>query len=225
MDKATHHGVSDHDRSLIKNTGKLFGRNIVEFFGVAPSPVRPVLYFLPIDIGLVYFCYARGISVNTIAIAFGSGFLAWTFAEYLFHRFLFHCRPKSSLMRNLVDYLHVRHHKEPLKLPSVVLPLWQMILFSLAGILLLWPIFQSFELALLAYIGFGIGYLTYESVHYLMHLAVLRVSPAPGWTTYHLFHHFTNSRVNFGISSSFWDRVFFTYCKPDHRFTIESIRS
>lgn len=210
--------------SLRDSKRSLLGRT-VEFYGIAPSPLRPTLYFLPIDLALIYFCYARGVTLNIIAIALCIGFLFWTLAEYLIHRFLFHSRPSSPRMRNLVDYLHVRHHKEPLKLPSVVLPLWLMIVFSLAGILLLWVILQSFELAVLTYIGFGVGYLVYECTHYLMHRALLQNSTAPDWTKFHLFHHFVDARVNFGISSAFWDRVFSTYRQPERDFSHELIRS
>lgn len=200
-----------------ESTGSAY-EAVIDFFGIAPSPLRPVLFFLPIDIGVFYFCYMRGMTMIVMITAFASGFLVWTLAEYLFHRFLFHSRPTHPLMRQLVDYLHVRHHKEPFKLPSVVLPLWLMIVFSVAAVPLLWPLLQDFELALLVYTGFGVGYLVYETTHYIMHMALLKSERWPGWAASHLCHHFVNARNNFGISSSFWDRLFFTYQKPPTGF-------
>lgn len=214
MIKAGSRISSDHEARAEGKAGRSLLGTVVEFFGIAPSPLRPVLFFAPIDVGVLYFCYERGIPLGTITISFISGFLAWTLAEYLLHRYLFHASPRRPLMRRLVDYLHVRHHKEPLKLPSVVLPLWLMLVISIPGILMLWPVFQSFEIALLVYTGFGVGYLVYESSHYIMHMALLRRKNRPAWAACHLDHHFANARMNFGISSQFWDRIFLTYQKP-----------
>ena len=206
-------------------TGRPLLRRAVAFFGMAPSPLRPVLFFAPIDVCILYYCYAQGIPLTTITVAFSSGFLIWTLAEYLLHRFLFHSSPHSPRMRRLIDYLHIHHHKEPLVPPSNVVPIWTMIVLSIAGILLLWPVLQSFYTALLTFTGFGVGYLCYESSHYIMHLALLREKVWPAWAACHLDHHFANARMNFGVSSSFWDRVFFTYSRPEKHATVEPIRS
>lgn len=220
MNKAGSRTSVDHEAGAEGKTGRSRLGSAAEFFGIAPSPLRPVLFFAPIDVGVLYFCYQRGVPLGAITVAFVSGFLAWTLAEYLLHRFLFHASPHWPMMRRLIDYLHVRHHKEPFKLPSVVLPLWLMIAISVAGILLLWPVFQSFDTALLVYTGFGVGYLFYESSHYIMHMALLREKVWPVWAACHLDHHFANARMNFGISSSFWDRLFRSYRKPSRSLPV-----
>ena len=49
-------------------------------------------------------------------VAFLGGFLLWTFAEYLLHRFVFHSEkwlPDSRLIRYLHYALHGVHHMLP----------------------------------------------------------------------------------------------------------------
>jgi len=197
------------------DVGGLSWGSVTRFFGVSPSPLRPVLFFLPIDAGVLAICYAAGTSIRTFIVTLAAGFLAWSLAEYLLHRFLFHARPRRAWLRAILDRLHHHHHRYPYDLPSVALPLWFMIGFSMAAVLVLLVLIDSWSVALLLYTGFGVGYLCYEVTHYLTHRALLREEVWPRWASPHLSHHFACAGAHFGVTTTIWDRIFRTYEKPD----------
>lgn len=213
--KATRSFHAEEARS--RDAGRLSWGSAIRFFGVAPSPLRPVLFFLPIDAGVLTICHAAGTPIRTFIVTLAAGFLAWSLAEYLLHRFLFHARPRQTWLRALLDRLHHHHHRHPYDLPSVALPLWFMIGFSIAAVLVLLLLIDSWTVALLLYTGFGVGYLCYEVTHYLTHRALLRNQVWPPWASPHLSHHFSYAGAHFGVTTTIWDRVFQTYAKPDRQ--------
>ena len=63
--------------------------------------------------------------------------------------------------------------------------------------------------------GFLITYISYEVVHRRIH-----THPPTGWYSrmvrkHHLYHHFGTPKLNHGVTSRFWDRVFGTFQAPE----------
>jgi sterol desaturase/sphingolipid hydroxylase (fatty acid hydroxylase superfamily) len=135
-------------------------------------------------------------------IACLAGIILWTFLEYVVHRFALHRIPYLAAMHDL-------HHDNPrgfvgtptwLSLSSIccgaLLPLWGQIGFSLAG---------TFSAGLM------LGYLWYGATHYIIHH--WRIEPGNLLYTLkrrHVLHHYARKPCNYGVTSSFWDRVFGT---------------
>ena len=59
-------------------------------------------------------------------------------------------------------------------------------------------------------IGFGIGYLVYDMTHYYIHHAVPKSEFFKKQKHRHVFHHYFDPNVNFGISNPLFDYVFRT---------------
>jgi 4-hydroxysphinganine ceramide fatty acyl 2-hydroxylase len=59
--------------------------------------------------------------------------------------------------------------------------------------------------------GFALGYLAYDMTHYsIHHFKPPRVKWLKNVWKSHIDHHFRDSTRGYGVSSSFWDRVFGT---------------
>ena len=151
------------------------------------------------------FVLVPGTIIAVSAMAFGatvilflSGIAAWTLTEYILHRFLFHGAMRQQ---------HGMHHRDQAAyigaqggfFLAIVVPLY---------VAMAWGIGVAVATATTA--GYLIGYLAYLLIHDAMHHSDIY----PGNWLYaqmqrHVGHH-KNARSNFGVSTDFWDRVFFT---------------
>ena len=137
-----------------------------------------------------------------------AGLVVWTFAEYAIHRFMSHRVPPF-------DRLHDAHHAEPEALigaPPIIGILLILGVGSLPLLVFHVPVASGFTSGLL------IGYVAYMLVHHAAHhwkagqgtwLFELR--------RHHALHHFRSDEGNFGIITSFWDRLFGTAFEPARR--------
>lgn len=117
-----------------------------------------------------------------------AGFVVWTLAEYLIHRLIFH---------GLEPYRHqhLLHHRDPREYVGVSPKGTVPALFAL-GLLL--PAGY--------YVGLLAGYYTYIVMHDQFH----HTPRDSAMARRHERHH-NQWRVNFGVSTSLWDRVFGTF--------------
>ena len=59
--------------------------------------------------------------------------------------------------------------------------------------------------------GFGVGYVSYDMMHYAVHhVQNSKIALFRKIRRHHMAHHFRDTRLGFGVSSYFWDRVFKT---------------
>ncbi|WP_158509761.1 sterol desaturase family protein [Methylobacterium sp. AMS5] len=148
--------------------------------------------------------YADFVSMPALALAlilFGGatlpgialGLVAWTLAEYVIHRVLFHRLP-------LFKAGHDEHHAKPSGRTGVT---------SWHSLLVFGVLFLALPAGVLA--GLALGYLAYIAAHHAVHHWRI----APGHVLYglkirHAMHH-RGDEVNFGVVTTAWDRVFGTY--------------
>jgi len=134
------------------------------------------------------------------------GAFAWTFVEYLMHRFNGHAlKGRTRFSRE-----HLAHHADPGSFTSwptkirLALPLAS--LFTIAAIALAGPIHGAlFSSSLLG------AYLGYEWLHERAHTHAPS-GPYGRWARLHHFsHHFSNPTTNHGVTTPIWDIVFRTY--------------
>ncbi|MCF3947006.1 sterol desaturase family protein [Acidiphilium sp. AL] len=139
-------------------------------------------------------------------------------SEYGYHRFAFHAKPMRAVpfILRLQHRLHYDHHVEPDRLDLLFLPLWFLIpnLAVTGGLVaLIWP-----NLSVVASIiaGAMLAILYYEWVHYVAHIPYRPRTRWGRWIKkYHLWHHFKNERLWFGVTNPSFDLAMRTYARPD----------
>ncbi len=134
------------------------------------------------------------------AVAAAAGFVGWSLTEYRLHRWLLHGPMTVARLG------HLHHHASPKSLIST--PVGVM----LAGALVMWALLELVlpgGLAVWAVAGFYLGYNTYSILHHVQHHRPTLASDV-GRLDFHDAHH-RRHVVNYGIITTFWDRVFGTY--------------
>ncbi|MFM1913225.1 MAG: hypothetical protein RIR51_1063 [Bacteroidota bacterium] len=190
-----------------KGQARLFKSNYLEFF----TKTHPLIIwgiYLPLIIFSFFYCHSIGYSWLTTCLVFISGLFFWSFAEYMLHRFAFHIIPDSELGKRISYIIHGNHHHYPKDrqrlfmppLPSILLP------SMIFGIIYLFLREWSFAF----FPGFLFGYLLYGTMHYAIH----SFNPPfpwlkPLWKNHYL-HHYKDENKGFGVSSTFWDKIFGT---------------
>ncbi|HYV66513.1 MAG TPA: sterol desaturase family protein [Myxococcales bacterium] len=135
-----------------------------------------------------------------------AGVIWWTFAEYAFHRWVYHLKA----LRAIGDPIHLYHHRN-----VEDRAVWN------AGPLLALPIASSMALPVLAVtrsvrrtamvlLGSVAAYFVYEWVHHAVHARPHARGPLAWLQGFHLHHH-RDPRRCFGVTSPIWDLVFGTF--------------
>jgi len=133
-----------------------------------------------------------------------AGFLGWGLLEYVIHRWVLH-GALFFARRN-----HARHHGDVHALIST--PVLGIAMGALALRVWLGLVLPS-GLASLTVFGLYAGYNYFALLHHLQHhggATIARVAPWRTLATLHDVHHH-RPHVNYGITTTCWDRVFRTY--------------
>jgi sterol desaturase/sphingolipid hydroxylase (fatty acid hydroxylase superfamily) len=132
-----------------------------------------------------------------------AGLVLWTFLEYAIHRIALHRMPVFSPMHNL-------HHGAPLA--YIATPSWVSVSVWLTvfGLPLWW--FAGFNVADGIMVGLMTGYWWYGYVHHVIHHHAHK--PSSNYFSelraWHMRHHHSPKRGNFGVTTRLWDHVFGT---------------
>ncbi|HUQ97702.1 MAG TPA: sterol desaturase family protein [Chitinophagaceae bacterium] len=191
-----------------KGRAQLFQNPYVEMLTKAHPLVIWGMY-LPFIIGLpVHAVSTLQVPAGKAALLFFSGMAFWTFFEYLMHRYAFHLVSDSPRAKKFIYVMHGNHHHYPRDRDRLFMPPLPSVLISGAIFVLQYLLLR--EYTFLFFPGFILGYLLYASIHYAIHAW----NPPfkwlkPLWRNHHL-HHYKNEERGFGVSSTFWDRVFGT---------------
>jgi len=199
-----------------KGTKQLFDNAVLEKLSRTHISV-PLLIFFSYATGLLYWNirYTTLNAVTTVVLFF-VGFIAFTWVEYLVHRYVFHMKPYTELRSKLQYIIHGVHHEFPKDKDRLAMPPLLSITIGTILLLLFKVIMGDFVFAFLP--GFMVGYATYLAVHYLVH-----AYPPPKnffktlWVN-HSVHHYKDGEVVFGVSSPLWDYLYGTldYKKSGH---------
>lgn len=206
--------TSPVDRNL-----RLFGSDYLEVLSKTPWYMIPVVWipviiaFAVFGIREIYNHYQReNVFIITTVFVFCFGVALWSILEYSLHRWVFHLKPPdwSPKLITMHFLLHGLHHKVPfdsgrLLFPPVPAAMLGVILYTLiSSILPQWMLHCTCA-------GVATGYLCYDLTHFYLHYG----SPSGDsylytMKRYHNQHHFAQQEIGFGISTSFWDRIFKT---------------
>ncbi|RFC53128.1 sterol desaturase family protein [Brumimicrobium aurantiacum] len=195
---------------------KLFKSKMVEYLTRTNIYVINSMYIL-ISIMLIstYF-YNVNPSILAIFKWFAIGFLSWTLAEYLMHRFLYHKIKDASYDKGIQYLFHGIHHRYPTDNDRMILPVIPSLFIAALFLGLFYLIFQSEALVFGA--GFLIGYLVYMTIHWTIH----KFSPPKNkflswWWNHHNIHHYQQHDKAFGVSTPIWDIIFRTMPEKNRR--------
>ncbi|HEX4403189.1 MAG TPA: sterol desaturase family protein [Polyangia bacterium] len=130
-----------------------------------------------------------------------TGFLSWTLAEFLLHRYIYH------LWTSFLTEGHALHHKSPRALIGVPWYLTTIIVVL---------VFELVALPLRAsstgvFMGFcWLGYILYCVAHHGSHHWSFKSGWLKKMKRHHLLHH-AHPEYNWGFTTPLWDHVFGTH--------------
>jgi dihydroceramide fatty acyl 2-hydroxylase len=196
-------------RVVRAETCRMFENDVLERFSRI-HPATPFVVWIPIAL----FFVARSVLRHDLAPAavaglFLCGTFAWTFAEYVLHRAIFHWTNDAAWGRRIHFLLHGVHHDFPSDKDRLVMPLPTS--FFLAVIFYaLFTVTMNRTFGEPFFAGFVVGYLFYDGTHYYVHHFV----PTTRWGKFlrrhHMTHHHADHDGGFGVSTPLWDMVFRT---------------
>ncbi len=148
---------------------------------------------------------------SPIAVAVGA--LVFFGSEYTTHRFLFHAKPSASaFVLRLQHRLHYDHHVRPAELDLLFLPAWFVVPVAALTFAIYLAVARDVALAAALLLGSVLALFYYEWVHYVAHIPFVPRTPLGRWVKkYHLWHHFKNERLWFGVTNPSMDFVGLTY--------------
>jgi 4-hydroxysphinganine ceramide fatty acyl 2-hydroxylase len=150
--------------------------------------------------------------LGQLFLLFALGVFIWTFLEYLLHRFLFHVQIpiQDPRVREIVNGSHLLHHASPRDRNKILVhPVYGLVVSTLLyGIL--YAIFINAVSGVVVLTGIWAGFLYYEAVHYRVHFSLSASGLVARQRRTHFYHHFTNNKRCFGVTTPLWDYVFGT---------------
>lgn len=192
-----------------EDTCRMFENDLLERFSRI-HPATPFVVWIPVAaLFLARSAMRHDLAPSGVAALFVAGIFAWTFAEYVLHRWVFHWTNDTPWGKRVHFLLHGVHHDFPNDKDRLVMPLptsvpLAILFYSVFSLALGRAIGEPF------FAGFVVGYLFYDGTHYFVH----HFAPRSRWGKFlrrhHLTHHFADHDGGFGVSSPIWDYVFRT---------------
>ncbi len=145
--------------------------------------------------------YAKDIWAS-IAL-FVVGVIFFTFLEYAVHAWLFH---ENHPLKVFIEG-HAHHHQNPFSYDAMPFFMSAVIATFFAWLLhYIMPLGDA--LAIVG--GMALGYFNYGIMHHIMHRTEFNSKYWRYMQEFHFVHH-KKPKLNHGITTDFWDRVFGTY--------------
>jgi sterol desaturase/sphingolipid hydroxylase (fatty acid hydroxylase superfamily) len=139
-------------------------------------------------------------------IAFLIGVVTWTLTEYLLHRFLGHVHKGKNFFKSE----HLLHHSKA----NYFAPAYKKAMFAVlvsSALLIMISFFAPLLVAAAFTLGLVSMYGLYEMTHARYHSKEPIAKPFIVLRKHHFYHHFHNPKLNHGVTTRFWDRVFGTF--------------
>jgi len=173
-------------------------------------PITPLVIWGPVIFALLWRSFnVHYLSLASVIFLGILGFLIWTLAEYMLHRFVFHYKPTSVFGRRVHFIIHGIHHDDPEDATRLVMP-------PVAAVVLGATLYVFFRVLLGAvyvepfFALFLVGYLCYDYIHFYVHHFVPKTRFGKFLKQNHMLHHFVTPEARWGVSSPLWDHVFGT---------------
>ena len=188
-----------------KGSAQLFQNPVLERLSHTHIALPVSIFALTALISL-YYGFTHGFLSGLSALGlFLGGWLLFTLAEYVVHRYLYHI-PATTAGRAKFQYtMHGVHHEYPkdktrLAMPPILTVFVASLLFFIFRF-----VFGTWAFGILA--GFTFGYALYLFVHYAIHAYSPPKNFLKVWWTHHSQHHYRQDEIAFGVSSTLWDHI------------------
>ena len=191
-----------------KGTQKLFQNPVLERLSRTHIAV-PLTIFSVFALGLLAWSVTHtSLSAGTTIGLFLFGVIAFTWVEYVVHRYVFHMKTYSAFRTKFQYIVHGVHHEYPKDKDRLAMPPLLSVTISTILLLLFRLVMGDFTFAFLP--GFIVGYAAYLGVHYMVHA----FAPPKNFFKFlwvnHGTHHYKNGEMIYGVSSPLWDYVYGT---------------
>jgi len=194
-----------------KGTKRLFKNPILEKLSRTHISVPLVIFFSYASALLYWSITHTSLSILATVAMFMVGLIAFTWVEYMVHRYLFHMGADTEQRAKVQYTLHGVHHEFPKDKERLAMPPIVSITISTALLFLFRLVLGDLVFSFLP--GFLAGYAAYLSIHYMVH----SFQPPKNffkilWVN-HSIHHYKNGEEVFGVSSPLWDYIYGTMIK------------
>jgi sterol desaturase/sphingolipid hydroxylase (fatty acid hydroxylase superfamily) len=186
---------------------RLFRNDLLERLTLVSPPAFALTWAVFLALALYASWGATSLPVSIMLVLLGV--LIWTLFEYAMHRFIFHLKPTSALGRWLVFLTHGNHHAAPGDRDRNIMPPMVSVIVSGAIWAMFWMLLGPTGSVL--YLGFGIGYVVYDAIHFACHQLPMRGPVLRQLRRHHIRHHHAKQEGNYAITAIFWDRLFGTH--------------
>ena len=191
---------------------RIFDHDFFEFFSSTEWYHVPMVWF-PFMFCSIWLHWGGLVdyTVNKAVFWYTFGLFYWSLGEYVLHRFLFHVDeylPDNGWVFGVHFLIHGIHHAFPQDPGRLVFPIFNAFVVGLLKFMFFWSVF-GFNDGVFVLFGFGLGYIAYDLFHYYTHHSTGKLFETQ--RLYHMKHHHKDPRKGFGVTSSFWDRVFGTF--------------
>ncbi|GEM_PF-583069 len=204
--------LTDPD-TKIKNKGhvRMFRNPVLEVLSLSSATLTVVSYGAIVLSFLVLNSFFGSVdSLSSGLFVYFGALACWTFFEYVLHRYVFHFVYESKAGNRFHYVMHGYHHEYPRDAHRLFMPPAAGVIISsiFLGIFFLLMGRSAFVFTA----GFVNGYLLYTMMHYSIHRFKAPKGLRNLWK-HHAMHHYKHNDRAFGVSSTFWDRIFGTMPK------------
>jgi sterol desaturase/sphingolipid hydroxylase (fatty acid hydroxylase superfamily) len=191
-----------------KGTKQLFNNPVLERLSRTHISI-PLTIFFSYAAGLLYWSITHtSLSAFMTVCMFAVGFVAFTWVEYMTHRYIFHMGTYNKMREKLQYTIHGVHHEFPKDKERLAMP--PLLSITIATLLLLGLRVVLGDLVFSFLPGFLVGYAYYLSVHYMVHVYQPPKNVFKWLWINHSVHHYKDGEYVFGVSSPLWDYVYGT---------------
>jgi len=182
------------------------------------SPRHNIVIYGTVIAFLIYYAIGvRAIPVLDFLGLFVFALFFWTLVEYLLHRYVFHWISENKFVQRFHFVMHGSHHLYPRDKERLLMPPVPGLIMASFLFVIFYAIFSLLSIAEYTWAffpGFFLGYLLYSFLHRATHVAKPPKRFKQIWR-HHSLHHYKYPDKAFGVSTSFWDRVFGTMPPKD----------
>jgi sterol desaturase/sphingolipid hydroxylase (fatty acid hydroxylase superfamily) len=191
-----------------KGTQKLFQNPLLEKLSRTHIAVPLTIFSLFSGALLAWSITHTSLSAVTTIGLFVLGLLAFTWVEYVVHRYVFHMKTYNEVRAKLQYMIHGIHHEYPKDKDRLAMPPLLSVVIATILLLLFRLVMGDFVFAFLP--GFLVGYAAYLGVHYMVHAFAPPKNFLKRLWINHGTHHYKNGEMIYGVSSPLWDYIYGT---------------
>jgi dihydroceramide fatty acyl 2-hydroxylase len=206
-----HVALKDASPETLKASPRLFDNALLDKLSRVHWSM-PLFLYTPFVVLLGWLSF-RAFSPVEVILTVMLGYLIWTLIEYFGHRYLFHMDFPGEFGARIHFLIHGVHHDHPNDPLRLVMPPLLSGPIMLIALLVARVIF-GFPFGYPVLLGFMLGYLGYDMVHYYTHHATPKTRLGLTLRRLHMLHHFRDPERGFGVSAPWWDNVFGTQHLP-----------